>query len=70
MHYFLYFAVATPLVLGWLFYESATLPPQPPLFSSGYERIAGKEAAATTATNFAAISAPNKLAKNDTAATR
>ena len=37
MQYLIYFAVATPLLLGWLFWQAATMPPQPPLFASGYE---------------------------------
>ena len=39
MQYLIYFVVGTPLLLGWLFYEAATLPPPAPLFASGYEHI-------------------------------
>jgi hypothetical protein len=34
MKYVIYFAVATPLVLGWLFWESAHTPPPLPMFHS------------------------------------
>ena len=34
MQYLIYFAVATPLVLGWLFWQSANTPPPPPMFHS------------------------------------
>lgn len=40
MHYLLYFAVMTPLLLGWLFYEAATLPPPGPLFAPGTQQAA------------------------------
>lgn len=63
MQYLIYFAVTTPLLLGWLFYEAATLPPQGPLFASGYEHISTKPAdqlaGAPVATN-----GPSKFAKN------
>jgi hypothetical protein len=65
MQYVIYFAVATPLLLGWLFYEAATLPPQPPLFASGYERITTEPANELAATPIR-IPDTNKLAKIDT----
>jgi hypothetical protein len=34
MQYLIYFAVATPLLLGWLFWETAGAPPPPPMFHS------------------------------------
>jgi hypothetical protein len=34
MQYLIYFAVATPLLLGWLFWQSAHTPPQPAMFHS------------------------------------
>lgn len=39
MQYLIYFAVTTPLLLGWLFYEAATVPAPRPLFTSGYEDV-------------------------------
>jgi hypothetical protein len=39
MQYLVYFAVATPLLLGWLFWKSATTPPPPPLFHSFADTI-------------------------------
>lgn len=61
MQYLIYFAVVAPLLLGWLFYEAATLPPPAPLFASGYEHIsavpeqklAGAPIANTAAKKFA-----------------
>jgi len=38
MQYLIYFAVATPLVLGWLFWE-ADRPPLPPMFQTGIEAL-------------------------------
>lgn len=47
MQYLVYFAVATPLVLGWLMWASATIPPQAPLFSqTGLDAIAAAAPAA------------------------
>lgn len=47
MQYVIYFLVATPLVLGWMLWASATTPPQPPMFNTGYNAIyAGEPAAA------------------------
>ena len=39
MQYVIYFVVATPLVLAGLLWASATLPPQPPMFNTGYNAI-------------------------------
>jgi hypothetical protein len=63
MQYLIYFAVTTPLLLGWLFYEAATLPPAPPLFASGYEDISG-QAPAQLAGAPVGNNAPKKFAKN------
>ena len=38
MQYLIYVLVATPLVLGWLFWESDR-PPLPPMFRSGIETL-------------------------------
>jgi hypothetical protein len=38
MQYFIYLLVATPLVLGWLFWESDR-PPLPPMFRSGIDAL-------------------------------
>jgi hypothetical protein len=64
MQYLIYFAVTTPLLLGWLFYEAATLPPQPPLFASGYEHVS-TEPAQKLAGAPVGNSGPKKLAKNE-----
>jgi len=34
MQYLIYFAVATPLLLVWLFWQAAGVPPPPPMFHS------------------------------------
>ena len=34
MKYLIYFAVTTPLLLAWLFWQTAGLPPPPPMFHS------------------------------------
>jgi hypothetical protein len=44
MQYLIYFTVTMPLLLGWLFYEAATLPAPAPLFASGYEHVSTKPA--------------------------
>jgi hypothetical protein len=44
MQYVIYFAVATPLVLGWLLWE-ADRPPLPPLFNSGIDNLHAQRAA-------------------------
>ena len=66
MQYLIYFAVTTPLLLGWLLYEAATLPPAQPLFASGYERVSTAPAEQLAG---APVSSPasKKLAKNETA---
>ena len=38
MQYVVYILVATPLVLGWLFWASDR-PPLPPLFNSGIDNL-------------------------------
>jgi hypothetical protein len=65
MQYVIYFAVATPLLLGWLFWEAATMPPQPPLFASGYERISTKPVQKFATAPVAAPTANKKFAKNE-----
>ena len=49
MQYVIYFAVATPLLLAWLFWQTAGVPPPPPMFHSFadtvHERAMLKEAA-------------------------
>lgn len=49
MQYVMYFSVATPLVLGWLVWASATtVPPQTPLISpTGLNAIADEAPAVT-----------------------
>ncbi len=64
MQYLIYFAVATPLLLGWLFWEAATLPPEPTLFASGYEHISPEPARTLASGPVAAPMANKKLAKN------
>jgi hypothetical protein len=38
MQYLVYLLVATPLLLGWLFWE-ADRPPLPPMFQSGIDTL-------------------------------
>ena len=68
MQYLIYFAVATPMLLGWLFYAAATLPPQPPLFASGYERMSTKpqQQLATAPVAAPAVKKLAKIDKNET----
>lgn len=65
MQYLTYFAVATPLLLGWLFWE-ADRPPLPPLFNSGIETIQTATAPAPAAMP---ADAPTRVAR-DTSAPR
>lgn len=65
MKYVVYFAVATPLLLGWLFYEAATLPPRPPLFVDGLEGLSTQPIAADSGTK----AVHNTIAKIDSPAT-
>jgi hypothetical protein len=39
MQYVIYFLVATPLVVAWLFWAAAVTPPQPPMFNMGYNNL-------------------------------
>ena len=66
MQYLIYFAVTTPLLLGWLFYTAATLPPAPPLFASGYERTSTQPAEQLAGAPVSNTTT-NKLAKNESA---
>ena len=66
MQYLIYFVVATPLLLGWLFYEAATLPPPAPLFASGYEHISAAPAQQLAGAPVA-NTAPKKFVKNGSA---
>lgn len=66
MQYIIYFAVATPLLLGALFWEAATMPPEPPLFASGYESSPAKPVQKLASAPVSAPAAKNKLAKNET----
>ena len=61
MQYLIYLLVATPLLLGWLFWESDR-PPPPPLFQSGIETL-------QTRTKPPAVPrvAPNRIARNTAA---
>lgn len=63
MQYVIYFAVATPLLLGWLFWEAATMPPQRPLFASGYERISPEPAQKLASVPMTAPTTDKKAAK-------
>lgn len=64
MQYLIYLAVTTPLLLSWLFYEAATLPPPPPLFASGYEHLSTQPAQQLAGAPVA-NSGPKQLARND-----
>jgi hypothetical protein len=63
MQYVIYFVVTVPLLLGWLFWEAATMPPQPPLFASGYEHIAPEPAQTLASAPVSAPAANKKIAK-------
>jgi hypothetical protein len=65
MQYLIYFAVTVPLLLGWLFWEAATMPPQPPLFASGYERISTKPAQKLASAPVSLPASNKKLARNE-----
>ncbi len=65
MQYVIYFAIATPLLLGWLFWEAATMPPEPPLFASGYERISTQPGQKLATAPVVAPTAKKKFAKNE-----
>ena len=65
MQYVMYVLVATPLLLGWLFWE-ADRPPLPPLFNSGIENIQAQTASAPAAMP---ADAPTRIAR-DTSAPR
>jgi hypothetical protein len=39
MKYLIYFAVTTPLLLGWLFWQTAGVPPPPPMFHTFAETV-------------------------------
>ena len=65
MQYVIYFAVTVPLLLGWLFWEAATIPPQPPLFASGYEHISPEPAQKLASAPVGTPTANKKLAKNE-----
>ena len=58
MQYLTYFIVATPLVLCWLFWASATTPPQPPMFNSGLNAIYADAPRAAPATTKKAVTSP------------
>ena len=65
MQYLIYVAVATPLLLGWLFWEAATMPPQPPLFASGYEQISPEAVRTLASAPVSAPAANKKLARSE-----
>jgi hypothetical protein len=65
MQYVIYFAVATPLVLGWLFW-AADRPPLPPLFNSGIDNLHVQQVPPARAT--VAPGAPKRLARDTPAA--
>ncbi len=46
MQYLVYFAVATPLLLGWLFWTTAGKPQPPPMFHSFADSLDERAAAA------------------------
>ncbi len=64
MQYLIDFAVATPLLLGWLFYEAATLPPAKPLFASGFEHNSTQPAQKLAGAPVA-NTGPKKIARNE-----
>jgi hypothetical protein len=73
MQYLVYVLVATPLLLGWLFWESAHIPPSPPLFASGLEHLSTQPVRQAAA---APVASPNgtrlskrRLVKNEAPST-
>jgi hypothetical protein len=65
MQYVIYFAAGVPLLLGWLFWQAATMPPQPPLFASGYEHISTEPAQKLGSAPVVTPTPNKKLAKNE-----
>lgn len=62
MQYVIYVLVATPLLLGWLFW-AGDQPPQPPLFHSGIDALQSR---ARPPTDPVAVS-PKRVARNTAA---
>jgi hypothetical protein len=58
MQYLVYVLVATPLVLGWLFWE-ADRPPMPPMFQSGIDALQTRAEPP--------VAPPNRIARNTAA---
>lgn len=58
MQYLIYVLVATPLLLGWLFWE-ADRPPLPPLFQSGIDALQTRAAPP--------VAPPHRVARNTAA---
>ena len=70
MQYVIYFAVTAPLVLGGLLWVSANTPPQPTLFSGGYNAVADQaqvppQVAIKAAANKVVVKNPNAIADNN-----
>jgi hypothetical protein len=65
MHYVIYFFVTVPLLFGWLFWQADRMPPEPPLFASGYESVPAKPAQTAAAATASAPTASKKLAKTE-----
>jgi len=61
MQYLIYVLVATPLVLGWLFWE-ADRPPLPPMFQSGIDALQTRAEPPTVPP-----AAPKRVARNGAA---
>ncbi len=65
MQYVIYFVVVTPLLLGWLLWQAATMPAEPPLFASGYERMSTQPVQKVAKARIAAPTVTKKFAKNE-----
>ena len=65
MQYVVYFVVAAPLLVGWLFWESAHIPPQRPLFASGLDHLSTQPVRQAAAAPVAPHETSRKLAKNE-----
>lgn len=61
MQYLIYLLVATPLLLGWLFWE-ADRPPLPPMFQSGIDALQTRAEPATVPP-----ASPKRIARNTAA---
>jgi hypothetical protein len=65
MQYVVYFVVAAPLLVGWMFWESAHIPPQQPLFASGLDHLSTQPVRQAAAVPASPQTSKRRLAKNE-----